>query len=241
MNGMKKLNPDGQRYGYRASATYIDQFAGDTLGIAIGFSASQTPSQDERFNAWGYPTDAGGNLIIGGAKPYVQSNLLKRYGAVGTIEWQRSDRFHSTLDILYSHFKEEQRLRGIEFPLVWGTDVGVSNTTVENGFVTGATFSNVYGVQRNDYNRRTADTISLGWNNNIELSDRLKLDVDASWSRAKRTDFLLETYSGTGYLRSGVPDTVRVERQSNGLFRIVPSLDYTNTGIISLTDPNGGL
>jgi iron complex outermembrane receptor protein len=239
MNGMKKLNSDGERYGYRASATYVDQFADDTLGLALGFSASQTPSQNERFNAWGYPTDVSGNLIIGGAKPYVQSNLLKRYGAVATLEWQPSDNFHSTFDVLASHFEEEQRLRGIEFPLVWGSNVGVSNVTVENGFVTGATFSNVYGVQRNDYNKRKADTISLGWNNVIGLNDRLKLNVDASWSRAKRTDFLLETYSGTGYLRSGTPDTVRAERQSNGLFSIVPTIDYTNTNIISLTDPNG--
>jgi len=239
MNGMNKLNPDGERYGYRASATYVDQYADDTLGLAIGFAASQTPSQNERFNAWGYPTDASGNLIIGGAKPYVQSNLLKRYGAVGTLEWQPSDNFHSTFDVLYSHFEEEQRLRGIEFPLVWGADVGVSDVTVDNGFVTGATFSNVYGVQRNDYNKRTADTISLGWNNQFSLNDALRLNVDASWSRAKRTDFLLETYSGTGYLRSGVPDSVRVDRQSNGLFKIVPTIDYTNTGIISLTDPNG--
>ena len=239
MNGMDKLNPDGERYGYRASATYVDQFADDTLGLSLGFAASQTPSQNERFNAWGYPTDASGDLIIGGAKPYVQSNLLKRYGMVGTLEWQPSDNFHSTFDVLGSHFEEVQRLRGIEFPLVWGTDVGVSNTTVENGFVTGATFSNVYGVQRNDYNKRKADTISLGWNNDIHLNDRLKLNVDASWSHAKRTDFLLETYSGTGYLRSGVSDTVRVERQSNGLFSIVPTLDYTNTNVISLTDPNG--
>ncbi|MCB4859510.1 TonB-dependent receptor [Sphingobium sp. PNB] len=239
MNGMDKLNPDGKRYGYRASATYIDQFADDTLGLSLGFSASQTPSQNERFNSWGYPSAPDGTLIIGGAKPYVQSNLLKRYGAVGTLEWQPSDDFHSTFDVLASHFEEEQRLRGIEFPLVWGTDVGVSDVTVENGFVTAATFSNVYGVQRNDYNKRKADMISLGWNNDIRLNDALKLNVDASWSRAKRTDFLLETYSGTGYLRSGVPDTVRVERQSNGLFHIAPTLDYTDTGIISLTDPNG--
>ncbi len=241
MNGMDKLNPDGKRYGYRAAATYVDQLAGGTLGIALGFSASQTPSQDERYNAWGYPTrsETDATLILGGAKPYVQSNVLKRYGAVGTLEWAPSDTFHSTLDVLYSNFKEEQRLRGIEFPLVWGSNVGVSDVTVEDGFVTGATFSNVYGVQRNDYNKRSADTISIGWNNRIQLNDRLRLNVDASWSRAKRTDFLLETYSGTGYLRSGVPDTIRAERKSDGTFSLVPTIDYTNTGIISLTDPNG--
>src|SRR3546814_4602493 len=54
MNGIDNLNPDSSRYGYRASATYIDQFAGDTLGIALGVAAAQTPSQAERYNPWGY-------------------------------------------------------------------------------------------------------------------------------------------------------------------------------------------
>src|SRR3546814_11510133 len=53
MNGIDNLNPDSSRYGYRASATYIDQFAGATLGIALGVSAAQTPSQDERYHQLG--------------------------------------------------------------------------------------------------------------------------------------------------------------------------------------------
>jgi iron complex outermembrane receptor protein len=47
----------------------------------------------------------------------VQSNLLKRYGGVVTLEYQPNDNWHSTLDVLYSHFKETQHLRGIEFPI----------------------------------------------------------------------------------------------------------------------------
>src|SRR5579859_2725755 len=83
MNGEKSLNPDSPRYGYRASGTYVDQFADDTFGVAIGVSASQIPSQDQRYNAWGYSGSgtAADPLVLGGAKPYVQSNNLKRYGA----------------------------------------------------------------------------------------------------------------------------------------------------------------
>src|SRR3546814_9178900 len=77
-----------------------DLIAGDTLGIALGVSAAQTPSQDERYNTWGYSGSgtADDPYVLGGAKPYVQSNMLKRYGAVATIEWQPSDSFHSTFD-----------------------------------------------------------------------------------------------------------------------------------------------
>jgi iron complex outermembrane receptor protein len=244
MNEKDKLNPDGTRYGYRASATFVDKFANDTLGIAIGLSAQNTPTQIERYASWGFPPEpaAGGNLFLGGAKPYVQSNLLKRYGGVATVEWEPSENFHSTFDALYSHFEETQRLRGIEFPIAptWGSNAVIQpGYTVEDGLVTKATLTNVVAVQRNDYNERTAKNLSLGWNNDLRLSDTIHFIVDASWSRATRTDFLLETYSGTGYNQSGAKDTIAISHNSDGTYDIVPTLDYTNTGIISLTDPRG--
>ncbi|MEP9359627.1 TonB-dependent receptor [Sphingomonas sp. KR3-1] len=244
MNEKDKLNPDGTRYGYKASATYVGKFANDTLGIALGVSAQSTPTQIERYAAWGFPNEpaAGGNLFLGGAKPYVQSNLLKRYGGVATVEWAPSDNFHSTLDLLYSHFEETQHLRGIEFGVAptWGSNGTIApGYTVQNGLVTDATISNLVNVQRNDLNQRKAENFSIGWNNDLKLSDTIHLNVDASWSRATRTDFLLETYSGTGYNSSGVKDTIKIHQNADGTYDIVPTLDYTNTSIIKLTDPRG--
>jgi iron complex outermembrane recepter protein len=249
MNGQKSLNPDSPRYGFRGSATYVDKFNDDTLGIAIGVSASHTPSQDERYNAWGFPDDGnagpavGNALRLGGAKPYVQSNLLKRYGAVGTVEYEPSDNFHTTIDVLYSKFKETQRLRGIEFPINpgWGAGTAISNPTIVNGFVTGATVTGVHAVQRNDLNQRDATNFSAGWNTVFGVSDKVNLTIDASYSKAKRTDFLLETYSGFGYNTAGPGDTLKITQQPNGIFRIVPTLNYTNTGAggVGITDPRG--
>ena len=238
MNGTKKLNPDGKRYGYRASATYVDKFADDTFGIAIGVSATSAPSQDERYNAWGYAQDANKNLILGGAKPYVQSNVLDRYGVVGTLEYRPSENWHSTFDVLYSHFKETQHLRGIEFPLGF-SGAGQTNITTSNGFDTAATFTGVHAIQRNDLNERKADQYSLGWNNVFALGEKTHLTIDASWSHAKRTDFLLETYTGAGYAGAGPADTINVTQQPNGIFKIVPTLNYTDTNIIKITDPGG--
>ncbi len=244
MNGLPALNPDSPRYGYRGAATYVDQFADDTIGIALGVSLSSSPSQNERYNAWGFPNEGsvGGNRILGGAKPYVQSNLLTRYGAVATIEFQPSDNFHSTLDVLYSKFKETQRLRGIEFPINpgWGSGATVSpGFTVVDGLVTDATLTGIHAVQRNDLNRRTAENFSIGWNNVLALGDTTNLRVDASWSRATRTDFLLETYTGTGYNTAGASDTIRITQNPNGTFRIVPTLNYANAALFGITDPRG--
>jgi iron complex outermembrane recepter protein len=239
-NSIKALNPDSSSQGYRASAIYVDQFADDTIGIAIGLAATSSPTQNERFNAWGYPTDDSGNFILGGAKPYVQSNNLNRYGAVGTIEYKPSENFSTSIDVFYSKFKEKQRLRGIEFPLFWNVgQSNVSGVTVDKGLNTVATFSNVVAVQRNDYNQRDADTISIGWNAKANISDSIRVKLDASYSKAKRTDFLLESYSGTGYNKSGVKDTVTVRRQPNGNFTFTTALNYSDPNIFVLTDPQG--
>jgi iron complex outermembrane receptor protein len=243
LNSQDKLNPEGDRLGYRASATYVDQFNDDTVGVALGFSHTKLVGQNERYNAWGFPNDAsvGGALLLGGAKPFVQSNVLERTGVVGTLEFEPSDRLHATLDVLYSKFKETQYLRGIEFPIApaWGSGNVISNAVIEDGFVTEFDASNVVGVVRNDFNRRKADNFSIGSNVQYDLTDRIQLTVDGSWSKAKRTDFLLENYTGTGYATSGAKDTIHVTRNSNGTFDIVPTLDYANPANLVITDPRG--
>lgn len=249
LNGIGKRNPDGERWGYRATATYVDKFANDTLGIALGVAAQESPTNYDRYEAWGYPNlnnlsqnctgDAAGPCVLGGAKPYVQSNMLKRYGGVGTLEWAPSDAFHSTFDALYTHFNETQKLRGIEFPLAYNVAPTAGTVTVTDGFVDKATFSPQYTVQRNDLNDRTSDMFSLGWNNNVRLNDAIQLNVDAAWSRATRQDELIETYSGTGYAGSGQRDTITITRQNNGTYQIIPTLDYADTNVIRITDPGG--
>lgn len=54
-NGKDSLNPDLSNRGYRATATYVDQFLGNTLGVAIGVAYQSSPQQVEEFSPWGYP------------------------------------------------------------------------------------------------------------------------------------------------------------------------------------------
>jgi iron complex outermembrane receptor protein len=243
MNSQDELNPEADKLGYRASGIYVDQFANDTLGVALGISRTKYVGEDERYNAWGFPNDGavGGDLLLGGAKPFVQSNELLRTGVVGTVEWEPSDRLHASIDVLYSKFKETQYLRGIEFPIApaWGSGAVISNTTVEDGMVTDFTASNVVGVVRNDFNERKAKNWSIGGNVVYGLTDRINWTIDGSWSKATRTDFLLENYSGTGYATSGAKDTLHVTQNGDGTFDIVPTLDYTNPANFVITDPRG--
>ena len=81
-NDYGALNSGTEDTGQRFSVSYIDQFMDDTLGVVLGYAHMSTPYQAERFNAWGYPNSGpGGELLIGGAKPYVQSSELVRDGS----------------------------------------------------------------------------------------------------------------------------------------------------------------
>ena len=123
-NDYGALNSGTEDTGQRYSISYIDQFMDDTLGVVLGYAHMSTPYQAERFNAWGYPDYSDGNLVIGGAKPYVQSSELVRDGYLATVEYRPNDRWRSTFDAFYSEFDNTQILRGIEFPLAWGGSAG---------------------------------------------------------------------------------------------------------------------
>jgi iron complex outermembrane receptor protein len=238
-NSEDKLNPDGKDTGHRFSATYVDQFLNDTLGVAIAVSDISTPTQSRRFNAWGYPTTASGDLVIGGAKPYVQSNNLKRTGVIGVLEYSPTDKFRTSLDLYYSEFREKQILRGIELPLYWSSAVLQPGYTAQDGLITQGTYTGVKGVMRNDLNTRNTKLKSAGWNIAYDTDNGWTLSADLSHSDAKRRDVIFESYSGTGPAGVGATDTMTFNTTPGAGTTFGSTLDYTNSTLFVLTDPQG--
>ncbi|MDQ7019752.1 MAG: TonB-dependent receptor [Robiginitomaculum sp.] len=238
-NNRKSLNPDNSRTGGRFSATYVDQFANDTVGIALGAAYQNTPTQIERFNAWGYPTESTGNLIVGGAKPFVETSKLERYGLIGTLEYEPNDNASSSVDLYYSNFDENQRLRGIEFPLQWSAAQLRPGFSTANGLVTEGVFDGVVGVMRNDINIRNAELFGAAWNGKYRFNESWSIEGDISYSRADRKDQLIESYSGTGYAQSGPKDSLGFALGPDGRTFFNPSLNYADPNLFVLTDPQG--
>ncbi len=242
------INPDSPGAGYRATGTYVDQFADDTFGLAIGLAFQSTPTQQEAFGAWGYAgagTDAD-PLVLGGSNGRnAQSNDLDRVGGFVTLQYQPTDEFSSTVDIFYTDFNEDQISRGVEFPLGFGGGFGVSNVVNNqvDGFATDVTFNNVRGVIRNDLNQRRAELFSSGWNGKFDGDNGWGVELDISYSRATRRDDLIESYAGTGFgPTGGAADTLTVLQQPGRNPQILGTLDYSATSgpnQIFLTDPLG--
>jgi len=241
---MSPANANATRGGWRETFSYIDQYNEGKVGFAIGISNSDRPGQGEQFNAWGYPNannDSNLPFVIGGAKPFVRTSELKRKGYMAVLEFAPSEKIHSTLDVYYSDFMENQLLRGIEIPLQWSSAVLQPGYTAENNLITKGTFTNVYGVARNDYVKRDDDLVSLGWNVAIGDKKGWRTDFDVSYSRIKRTDFVLETYSGLGSSQAniGTADTMSFVLQGEGGATFTSLLDYSDGSLMRLCSPQG--
>ena len=250
------LNPDLDGWGYRATGTYVDQFAGDTLGIALGLALQSSPSQVERFNAWGYPeisegdvtggvAPAGseGTMVLGGMKPFAKSVDLDRLGAFGTIEWEPTADINTSVDLFYADYRERIPMRGIEFPLYpgWGATDTITSVGNAGGFADGVTYDGVQPVVRNDYDRKDTETFAAGWNTKYENDDVL-LNLDISYSMADRRLQQIESYSGFGYgANPADPSDTISYVLSDGKFpyRFTNVADYSDTNTIVLTDPRG--
>jgi iron complex outermembrane receptor protein len=240
MNDLGSLNSGSEDTGYRGSISYIDQFADDTIGIALGYARMMSPNQEERWQAWGYPENANGDSVLGGAKPFVRSSELERDGVLAVFEYAPNEQFTSVVDIYYTKFTDDQRLRGIEIPAAWGSNGGVSALTTENGLVTQGTINGAEVVVRNDVNKRDADSLSIGWNNKYTINDNWRVEADIAMSKADRTDIGMESYSGTGRGTGvGAVDDLGFAYNGDGGYDFTHNLDYADPNVIKLGDPLG--
>lgn len=242
LNDLGELNPDISNKGYRANFSYIDQNEDGTVGWAFGYARMVSPTAEERWQAWGYPTTGPNNAyVIGGAKPYVKSNELTRDGVIGVVELQPDDKLHVTFDGYWSSFKDNQRLRGIELPLQWSGAQLQPGYTVENGLITAGRFNGVEAVMRNDVVHRNSKIISLGGNVEYKTSDTLTLELDASYSRLKKLEENVEIYTGTGRGGGvGATDSLGFALPANGgVITFSPTINYANPALFVITDPQG--
>jgi iron complex outermembrane receptor protein len=240
MNDLGALNSGSEDKGYRGSISYIDQFADDTIGIALGYARMQSPNQEERWQAWGYPENAAGDSVLGGAKPFVRSSELERDGMLAVLEYAPNDFFHSVVDVYYSKFTDDQRLRGIEIPAAWGANGGVEATKTEDGLVTEGVIRGAEVVVRNDVNKRDAESLSIGWNNKFQINNNWSVEADIGLSKADRTDIGMESYSGTGRGTGvGAVDDLGFVNNGNGGYEFNHSLNYADPSVIRLGDSLG--
>lgn len=274
-----KLNDDVRNYGGRFSISYIDQLADGTLGLALGYAHLDSPSQNKHYKAYGYeafggacepsapgatctvdsvqPDSADTALLLNGQEVFATSRLNQRDAVIGIVEWRPNDRLHSTLDVYYSKFEQEETTRGAQWfsnPYADGaffTDV-VTEDRGGSLFGRSGTVNNAVPILRNDYNTREDEIFSIGLNTEYEINDRTRVVADLSYSNNRRRETILETYAGYGRGVGGVtPATPDIGRtydvigftiNDDGYPSYSEGLDYADASQVTLGDraPWGG-
>lgn len=265
VNSLGALNAGSSAKGGRLSASYVDQFANRTVGLALGYAHLDSPGQEQHYKAWyfsqnddfcaSHVADWGcspltglpaGATYLGGFEVTASSRKQVRDGLMAVLEYKPSKDFHSTVDLYYSKFTKEESYRGLmgnNFGSGWNGATGstfsnVALTPVGSGQLVSSSTFNTFGplIARNDYNTRDDRLKSIGWNTKARLADQWTGLADLSYSSATRSENVIETYGG---LQPGL-DTLNVTIPAGaGYPAIVPGLNYADPTTYKLSDPGG--
>lgn len=206
--------------GMRVSASYVEQFAGKTLGVAVGFARLDSPTQTRKTELVQYGDYAPYGLPISGNAPskvgtgqsmlpmfWTVTGTTKknvRDGLMAVVEYQPNADLHTQLDLYYSKFKTHEVGGKFAQSLFGNWSAGISPalsnvSTVQRGddtYTTQATASQLVANVGNFDTRRTDDITAVGWNTELKLADKWKAVSDLAFSRDKRAERYAEAYAG---------------------------------------------
>ena len=240
-NDEESLNPDGEDQGHRLSLSYIDQFADDTFGIAVGYAGMSMPTQSTSLDIWGY---AGSPSMWTGARAEARSIELERDALMGVFEYRPNDQVTHVLDLYYSDFQETDITRAFTTPVFpawngrWGTEL-LPGATVEDGLITEGIIQSYKAVIGNNLNTQDAELTAVGWTSEIVLNENWDAEVKVNHSSIERQTLILQTNSGTGPNNQGPLDSVAFVFDGDGVPGFSTALDYTAPGSVTLTSPQG--
>ncbi len=221
-NSLGEIIPGNSAAGARLSASYIDQFADRTIGVALGFAHLDSPTLKKYMNPWDFGTGdyltnccgtvdglPGSTHAFDALETGVASTQAVRDGFMAVFEYKPNKNFHSQIDIFSSQFK--QRMNGRELIAYWndwsnGTTPNWTALANSNG---GGTIANItpFVTQRQD--NRDDKVNAIGWNTETKF-DKWTATTDLSYSNAKRHEFI-----GEAYATSPTPTTMDVRFPSN--------------------------
>lgn len=135
-NSHDDLGADADDKGYRASFSYIDQFADDTIGVTFGVArlssplatrgagvyepwhANGNPSANLKNPTWVRNPGVGADTFVtDGIKVRSDMGTNRRDGAMAALQWRPSENFSSVFDVYYTRRKQDDNARSLEVNL----------------------------------------------------------------------------------------------------------------------------
>jgi iron complex outermembrane receptor protein len=248
-NSHDDLGADADERGYRASFSYIDQFADDTIGVTFGVARLVSPLATRgagTYEPWhtnGTPNagDANPTGIVNpgvGADTFVTDGIKvrsdmgenQRDGAMAAFQWRPSDNFSSVFDVYYTQRKQRDNARSLEVnlggypaPCCDGTFPDGTQFGYANPTIVDNTVVAADLLQRVPLARnflfKTQDKILALGWNNEWIAGDWTYTLDISHSKAKRNEQQYETNAQIAPLASAPAGAPR-NVYDNGTFSI---------------------
>jgi len=225
--------------GNRLSASYIDQFANRTIGIALGFAHLESPmlyQETGLYEPWKTDSRAGvpgGTYVVDGMKAVARSGVNKRDGLMGVLQYRPNKQFTSMLDVYASEFRQTDTKNQIEIHIGgynggYKPDLSFTDVTTSGGALAGGVANSVYPLVRGMYNDRKDTIKALGWNNQYKNGGWTVVG-DISFSKAKRNELSLENNTQISDV-AGNPflDAVRFAIGNGGFTQMAPGRNYSD-------------
>ncbi|MES2016041.1 MAG: TonB-dependent receptor [Pseudomonadota bacterium] len=216
-NSYGKLNANGKGgTGNRVSASFVDQFLDNTLGVSIGFAHLDSPGQAKNYEAWGYGNYVGewGAPATGlpagsvASQGFTLSNVASkqvRDGVMSVVEWRPTKNFRTAVDMYYSKFTQDRVTNQWTGDLGLWSDPASAYSNVKtselngNTVVASGTVANGTNIIDNKNQHRVDDIRSIGWKSELKLDDKWTATLDLGLSKSKRDERMIES------IASGAP------------------------------------
>jgi iron complex outermembrane receptor protein len=226
-------------------------FANDTVGVLVGATYKETHGRIDNYRAtmWnqyanggfgfpipntlgedGQPTDLEGSRGPGRSIFNMVDDSRERAGATAVVQWEPSDNFQTTVDLLYTKLNRETLGSGLQVPNQM-SDRYTRAVVSDSGTLLEATLANT-DVEMNVAYGLSEDTTTAAGLNSVFTQGALTLEFDASFSQAQ-SDFEGDDTTALHYTMyedgAIVPSTMTINYSND-----VPSL--TTTGALDVTD-----
>ena len=235
--------PNGDSFGYRGSATYIDQFADDTLGVAFGYAGQYAPLVSAYSGIYDSEIVNNAGALIGregfgegnsfnipyGANYSAFNGSSERHSVLATLQWRLAGNFEINFDGFFSTFglpttETGMSVSGFHRGNTW-SDVQTTGFDVTGGTVTGLA-QNLTGFNVTGDEDSELHSYGIGgkWG-----AGELTLEYDFSYSKVTGDD-IYTTVSYRPYTDAGsleLPVSMFGENEHSAAFLTSP-LDFTD-------------
>jgi TonB-dependent receptor len=190
-----------ERWGEQLSGFVSDTSADERIGWMLGVAHSRRHWRADMAQSLGFAFSDIDLNQDGSIDPLTETGLhrpgflayplktgeRKRLGAVGTLQFNPSDRLHTTLDILYIAFDTPEQAT-YQTNNLFQTFRPGSVSVDENGTVTRFVIDDYVTEVAIDPKNRSVDLYQVGWNTEWQATNTLALTSDIAYSRAHRPE-----------------------------------------------------